>query len=70
MNCYEPEFISSHTPETIEVNYLSEGHRDDMVNIITENDGESSASYIHSVVRENDRTELCRLRIHWRENEK
>ena len=70
MNCYEPEFISVHTPETIEVNYLSEGRRDDMVNIISWNGGESSASYIHSVVREDDRTELCRLRINWRENEK
>jgi medium-chain acyl-[acyl-carrier-protein] hydrolase len=70
MNCYEQEFISGHTPDTIEVNYLSEGHRDDMVNIITEDGGQGSASYIHSVVRENDGVELCRLRIQWRENEK
>jgi len=41
-----------------------------MVNIITEDGGQSSASYIHSVVRENDGVELCRLRIQWRENEK
>ncbi len=68
MNCYEPEFISIFTPDLIEVNYLSEGHRDDMVNIITKAGDDRSAPFIHSVVRENDRTELCRLRIHWREN--
>ena len=68
MNCYEPEFISIFTPDMIEVNYLSEGHRDDMVNIITKAGDDRSAPFIHSVVRENDRTELCRLRIHWRES--
>lgn len=68
MNCYEPEFISLHVPVMIEVNYLSEGHRDEMVQIITEKGDESSNAFIHSVVRENDRTELCRLRIHWRES--
>lgn len=65
MNCYEPEFISAHTPDMIEVNYLSEGHRDDMLNIITDGGDEGSTAFTHSIVRENDRTELCRLRIHW-----
>ena len=68
MNCYEPEFISIHTPDMIEVNYLSEGHRDDMVNILTEAVDEKSTAFIHSIVRESDTTELCRLRIHWRES--
>jgi hypothetical protein len=39
-----------------------------MVNIITKTGDDRSAPFIHSVVRENDRTELCRLRIHWRES--
>jgi hypothetical protein len=39
-----------------------------MVNIITEAGDGRSTAFIHSVVRENDRTELCRLRIHWRES--
>ena len=68
MNCYEPEFIRLHTPDTIEVNYLSEGHRDDMVNIITGNEEKSTTSLTHSVVRESDQTELCRVRIHWIES--
>ncbi len=68
MNCYESQFIMTHTPGTIEVNYLSEGHRDDIVNIITEAGDDRSTVFIHSVVRESDTTELCRLRIYWRES--
>jgi medium-chain acyl-[acyl-carrier-protein] hydrolase len=68
MNCYEPEFISSFTPDMIEVNYLAEGHRDDMINIITEKGDTRSGSFIHSVIREGDSTELCRIRIRWKEN--
>jgi acyl-ACP thioesterase len=68
VNCYDPEFISLHTPDTIEANYLLEGHHDEMINILTAPcEGEENA-YIHSVTRESDGAELCRLRMSWKEN--
>jgi acyl-ACP thioesterase len=67
-NCYDPEFISLYTPDTIEVNYLSEGHHDEMINILTAGCDGSETAFIHSVTRESDGTELCRLRMSWKEN--
>ena len=67
-NCYDHEYISLHTPDTIEVNYLLEGHQGEMINILTANADGNRNSFIHSVVRESDGTELCRLRISWKEN--
>jgi len=68
VNCYDPEFISLHTPDTIEVNYLLEGHLDEMINILTSGCNGEKNAFIHSVTRESDGTELCRLRMSWKEN--
>ena len=68
VNCYEPEFISNHTPDTIEVNYIAEGHQNEMINIFTGRSDETGSSFIHSVTRESDGSELCRLRMTWKEN--
>ena len=67
-NCYDPEFINQHTPDTIEVNYLLEGHLGEMINITTGRPGDDNTSFIHSITRENDGAELCRLRMRWKEN--
>ncbi len=68
VNCYDPEFISLHTPDTIEVNYLLEGHQGEMINILTATSDGQETAFIHSVTRESDGTELCRLRMSWKEN--
>lgn len=68
VNCYDPEFIISHTPDTIEVNYIAEGHQNEMINIFTGRGDETGSSFIHSVTRESDGSELCRLRMSWKEN--
>lgn len=68
VNCYDPEFISLHTPDAIEVNYLLEGHHDEMINILTAGCNGAKDEFIHSVIREGDGTELCRLRMSWKEN--
>ena len=52
----------------MEVNYLLEGHQGETVNILTGRCDGSGDSFIHSVVRESDSTELCRLRMSWKEN--
>lgn len=67
-NCYDPEFISQHTPDSIEVNYLLEGHLGEMINILTGRSGDDGTTFIHSITRESDGTELCRLRMRWKEN--
>ncbi|MGE5350392.1 MAG: acyl-[acyl-carrier-protein] thioesterase [Actinomycetota bacterium] len=66
VNCYDPEFISRHTPDTIEVNYLLEGHQGDMIKIISAPSNGQEKNFIHSVIRESDGTELCRLRMSWK----
>ena len=69
VNCYDPEFISEHVPDTIEVNYIAEGHQDEMINIFTAPFDEAGTSFIHSVTRESDGSELCRVRMSWKKNE-
>ncbi len=68
INSYEKEFIDVHIPDTVEVNYLSEGHHGDGINILTSGGDEGGDSFVHSVIREADSTELCRLRIKWKED--
>ena len=64
---YDPQFLSSHTPYAIDVNYLSEGHYGDNIAIIKAEEGGSERSCFHSVIREEDNVELCRIRIKWKE---
>ena len=68
VNCYDPGFISTHTPDTIEVNYLAEGHQNEMINIFTGPSDETGTTFIHSVTRESDGSELCRVRMSWKKN--
>ncbi|MFZ2286042.1 MAG: acyl-ACP thioesterase domain-containing protein [Bacteroidales bacterium] len=68
VNCYDPEFISTHTLDTIEVNYIAEGHQNEMINIFTAPFDETGTSFIHSVTRESDGSELCRVRMSWKKN--
>lgn len=68
VNCHEPEYIVNHTPDTIEVNYIAEGHQNEMINIFTAPGDDARTSFIHSVTRESDGSELCRLRMSWKEN--
>ncbi|TFH49074.1 MAG: hypothetical protein E4G92_02490 [Bacteroidia bacterium] len=63
---YDTEFISAHSPCKVEVNYLSEGYRGDIINIITAADADKTNTFIHSVVRKDDNCELSRIRIQWR----
>jgi medium-chain acyl-[acyl-carrier-protein] hydrolase len=67
-NCYDEEFIISHMPDIIEVNYLMESHHGDGIKILTGAVDKHDRSFIHSIIRESDSAELCRLRINWKEN--
>jgi acyl-ACP thioesterase len=63
---YDTQFLSAHSPCKVEVNYLSEGYRGDLINIITAADADKTNTFIHSVVRKDDNCELSRIRIQWR----
>jgi hypothetical protein len=39
-----------------------------MINIFTAPADDARTSFIHSVTRESDGAELCRLRMSWKEN--
>jgi medium-chain acyl-[acyl-carrier-protein] hydrolase len=64
---YDMEFRLSHLPVSIEINYLSESRKDDEIVIRTAADIKNGLSYKHSVFRTVDNTELCRLRIDWKD---
>lgn len=66
-NCYVADFVKTHTPVMIEVNYLSEGLPGDPINIITARENNGYDAFVHSIIRVTDNTELCRIRINWKE---
>ncbi len=68
VGCHESAFVSSHFPHLIEVNYILEARRDEMINIFTAECAGEPGTFIHSVTRAADGAELCRLRMNWKEN--
>ena len=64
---YTPEFINTHIPEAVDVNYISECLWGDEISVITARDGSADGTYIHSVVKKEGETEMCRVRLKWRE---
>jgi len=61
---YSPEFISTHIPEAIDVNYVSECHYGDNISVITVPEEQREGSFIHSVIKNG--AEMCRIRLKWR----
>jgi len=57
------EFQKQHRVQEIEINYLSEARCDDAIMICCEN--KNTFSFLHSLIRDNDGTELCRARTEW-----
>jgi medium-chain acyl-[acyl-carrier-protein] hydrolase len=67
-DAYTPEFINTHIPEAIDVNYISECLYGDKVSVITVPDTGVDNSFIHSVIKNEKETEMCRVRLKWRGN--
>jgi acyl-ACP thioesterase len=59
------EFLNSHEPETIELNYLKEGLAGDQLAVSTEQAG--PACYHSTIVRKSDRVSLSTMMINWRQ---
>jgi medium-chain acyl-[acyl-carrier-protein] hydrolase len=65
---YDLDFIMNNVPLSAEINYLAESHFNDTVAIIISEKKENSNEFNHSIMRTSDNTELCRLRINWKNN--
>jgi len=59
------DFLSRHTPKTVEVSYLAESVEGDRIVVRSnEQSGENNCS-LHTVIRVDDGRELCRILICW-----
>ncbi|MFN8240580.1 MAG: thioesterase [Bacteroidales bacterium] len=66
-DCYNSSFYRKYMPSSVEINYLAEALPGDRVIIRHSMDESSHVSSTHSLVREEDNTELCRIRIEWKD---
>jgi acyl-ACP thioesterase len=64
---YDSDFRMNHLPSSFEINYLAESRWDDEIYLLSAPDKNNSGEYNHSLVRTVDNTELCRMRIRWKD---
>lgn len=63
---YDQDFALNNCPLSVEINYLAESRFNESIEIMTQEEFASGSVYNHSIVRKNDNTELCRIRIRWK----
>ena len=64
LNTYEREHLDGHEVSLCEMNFLAECGHDEDVGICTEK--RDDGSFLHSLVRRNEGTEVCRVLLGWR----
>jgi medium-chain acyl-[acyl-carrier-protein] hydrolase len=64
---YGIDFVMKNIPKSAEINYLAESVFDEEITIQSSAVRERSLFYNHSVFKTDDRKELCRIRIEWKE---
>jgi medium-chain acyl-[acyl-carrier-protein] hydrolase len=64
---YDLSFRMNHLPSSFEINYLAESRWDDEIYLRNAQDEINDGYYNHSLVRSVDNTELCRMRIGWKD---
>jgi medium-chain acyl-[acyl-carrier-protein] hydrolase len=67
IDSYPIDFLMNHYPVSAEINYLAESMLGEEIIIMTSKENGSNISFRHSVIRNNDNRELCRMRIEWNE---
>jgi medium-chain acyl-[acyl-carrier-protein] hydrolase len=65
---YSLDFIMNHAPVSAEINYLAESRYNEEIVIRFSRENENLNAFNHSIVRISDNTELCRIRIIWKNN--
>ena len=64
---YDLDFVMNHLPSSAEINYLAESMFGEEIMIRTSKEEGSNISFRHSVIRNDDNRELCRIRLEWNE---
>ena len=67
VDSYDLQFRLSNVPLSVEVNYLAESRWDEELAVNTSCNKNLPAVFNHSVCRIADNTELCRVRIEWKD---
>jgi len=65
LDSYPEEFRLERTLKSIELNYIAEGGIGHDFQILREKDKPGVHDYLHSMIRAEDRKELCRARVVW-----
>jgi medium-chain acyl-[acyl-carrier-protein] hydrolase len=66
---YDLDFTLNNVPLSAEINYLAESRFNDFIAIVISREKENSNEFNHSIMRISDNTEICRLRIKWKNNQ-
>jgi acyl-ACP thioesterase len=66
---YDLSFVMNHRAISAEINYLAEAIFDDVIAIRTSADEADGRYFNHSIIRQSDKKELCRVRLGWEEME-
>jgi medium-chain acyl-[acyl-carrier-protein] hydrolase len=65
---YDLGFVMKNVPYSAEINYLAESHYNEEIVIRVSEEEKNDKIFNHSILRTSDNTELCRIRIGWKEN--
>jgi len=65
---YDLDFILKNVPLSAEINYLAESRFNDSIAVMISDESNLSNAFKHSIIRTNDNTEICRIRIRWKSN--
>jgi acyl-ACP thioesterase len=65
---YDLDFILNNVPLSAEINYLAESHFNESIAIMSSDKEGKGNVFNHSIMRTQDNTELCRIRIAWKSN--
>lgn len=62
---YDLDFVMNNIPYSVEINYLAESRFNDEIIILGTEAGESEKFFDYNILRPDDNTCLCRIRIGW-----
>ena len=66
LDTYDLGFIMNNVPFSAEINYLAESRLNDEISIRTSEESDEERAFRHSIIRNPDNTELCRVKIGWK----
>ncbi len=67
VDSYNLDFVMNKIPNSVEINYLAESWFDDGITVMGTERSDDGLSFDHLILRSQDNTALCRIRIAWKE---